>query len=730
MAEGKKPEKAESDTEGHKEALERYQRAYDREKDNIDEAYEDLRFRRGRPEDQWPAEELNKRRGKRPILTVNQIPQFIRQVTGDIRQIRPSIKVVPVDSNADPEVAEIESGMIRYIENRSKAKHIYTTAADSQVACGIGHWQIVTEYAQTNTFNQEIRIAGIEDGVAVLWDPDASDPTKADAQFCFVPTDMSRAAFEKRWPGKVPSELLSGDTAFRNWVTDDFIRVVAYWVKKPIKRTLVLFPDGAIDDITDQVDEMPREVAAWYQQQGARIEERDSYKVCRYLMSATEFLEGPSDWPGMHIPIVPVIGEEVRIGRELYRHGVVRYLRDPQRMANYYDSAATEVIALQPKAPFIGTDKMFEAHLDFWESANTENFPYLPYTPDTKAPGAKPERMPPPVGSTGIQEGLVRSVESMYRVTGIYPSALGAKSNETSGKAIEARKVEGDVGTFVYIDNFSLAVQRTGEIIVDLIPHIYDTERRVRIVGEDGRERLEAINKTTMVGGQEKVQFDVTVGAYDVVVETGPSYSTKRQQARESMTEFVRAVPQAAAVSGDLIAKMQDWPYAEDFGERLEMILPPEIQAKLKEKKREDEQGQQPTPEEMQEMQAQQAQQQMQQQMLQMQMAQAEAATRKAIADAEKAEAEAQEARAKAQGVDPLAERKLEADLQLERERFEFDKQLKLMDHELKMREADQKLAIDRENAAQQMQMDRESHVRQAENDERKMTMAKQKEKV
>lgn len=649
--EPKEEKKEEGAEDVHTLAMERYQRAWDRERDNINEAYEDLRFRRGRPEDQWPREELEKRKGKRPILTINKIPQFIRQVTGDIRQMRPAIRVVPVDSGADPETAEICSGMIRYIENRSNAKHIYTTAADTQVTAGIGHWQVITEYANHSTFNQEIRIVGVEDSVAVLWDPDAILPTKEDAEFVFVPVDMSRAAFEKRWPGKTPSDI--GNEAFADWVSDDFIRVAAYWVKEPCERTLVISPDGSIDDITDEMEaegaeQLQMSLDYLVAQQQVRLEKRDGFKIVRYLISCSEVLEGPEPWPGMYLPIVPVKGEEVRIGREVYRHGVVRYLRDPQRMANYYDSAATEVIALQPKAPFIGTDKMFEDHLDFWENANTENFPFLPYSPDPLAAGSKPERVAPPVGSSGIQDGITRSNESMYQVTGIYPSALGARSNETSGKAIEARQREGDVGTFVYIDNFSLAIGQTGKIIVDLIPHIYDTERRVRIVGEDGKEKLETINKPMMVDGQERVQFDVTVGAYDVVVENGPSYSTRREAARDGMVEFIRAFPQAAPLAGDLIAKMQDWPHAEEFGERLEMALPPEVRAKLQEKKAEDEQSSQgPSPEQMQADQAKQAQQQMQQMQMQAQQATIAAGVKKAMAEAEEAEAQAEEARVK-----------------------------------------------------------------------------------
>ncbi|RZN19474.1 portal protein, partial [Bradyrhizobium sp. Leo121] len=337
--------KPKSDWEAvHEEALKEYERDYERERNNIDEAYEDLRFRRGRLEDQWDAQAREARKG-RPMHVVNKLPQFIRQVTGDMRQSRPGIKVVPVDSGADIKTAEVRAGMIRYVENRSKAKHVYTTGADSQVTCGIGHWAVTTEYAHAGTFNQEIRIVGIEDGVSVLWDADAILPTKSDADHCFVPTDMTRAKFERQWPNAKADGF---DTAiygittgcFDSWATDDFIRVQQYWKKKPIKRTLALMPDGTIDDLTEQVADLPKEVLreafSWLEtQRGARVEQRDSYRICRYLLTMSEVLE-EADWPGMHIPVIPVIGEEVRVGRDVYRHGIVRYARDLQRMENYY----------------------------------------------------------------------------------------------------------------------------------------------------------------------------------------------------------------------------------------------------------------------------------------------------------------------------------------------------------------------------------------------------------
>lgn len=655
----------------HEEAIEEYERDYARERGNIEDAYEDLRFRRGRQSDQWDALALESRKG-RPCHVVNKLPQFIRQVTGDMRQSRPGIKVVPVDSGADIETAEVRAGMIRYVENRSKAKHVYTTGADSQVTCGIGHWAITTEYANAGTFNQEIRIVGIEDGVAVLWDADSFLPTKSDADHCFVPHDMTSAKFKKDWPKAVASgfdvSLVGSGTsgAFDNWYSDDFIRVAQYWKKKPLKRTLALMPDGSIEDLTDQVKGFEKEqVQAGLdflrQQKGARIEQRDSYSICRYLMTMKEILE-ESDWPGMHIPIVPVIGEEVRVGRDVYRHGVVRYARDLQKMENYYASAESEVIALQPKSPWLGTRKQFQDNFDLWETANTENHPFLIYTPDPAAASLKPDRIQPPVASQAIMEGKLRNSEDMKAVIGIYDSSLGAKSNETSGVAIARRDAQGDTGTYVYHDNFALAIERTAEIVNELFPKIYDTQRTIQIIGDDGTTSMKVINDPKRIDGVNKVMHDMSSGSYDVVMEQGPSYSTKREVAQDAITQFIQAFPPAAPLIGDIYAKIMDFPHAEEIGERLEEALPPQIKAKLQAERQEAEQAsgqppKPPTPQQQQQMQAEEQAKALAQQQQDMVMTEGKAKVEKALADAETAKQAARKAKADADQAEADAEK-------------------------------------------------------------------------
>lgn len=566
-----------------KEALERYDAARSREGDNIDLAYEDLEFSHATGE-QWDAKSKKERQAEgRPCLTIPRIPQFVRQVTGDMRQNKPSIKVVPVDDKGDRDTADTMAGMIRYIENRSDAQQVYMVSADSQVRAGRGHWQITTEYSADTTFNQEIRILSVEDGVGVMWDPDAVLPTKEDAMWCMVPVDVSAAAFKKRWPDAPAEDFQSVDHKHaEGWYSEDYVRVCRYWVKKPIKRLLALSEGGGIDDLTDKPDEVQAFEAA-----GARIEKRDGFKICHYLITSAHVLEGPLDWPGRYIPVVPVRGEETRIGRKVIWNGIVRALKDSQRMYNFFRSAQTELVATQPKAPFIGTEKNFQNHQAFWQTANQRNWPYLPFTPDPTNGGAPPQRSAPPIASTALHEGVALAAEDMKAVAGIYDASLGARSNETSGRAIMARQREGDTGTFVYLDNFALAIKYTGRILVDLIPHIYDTQRMIRVMGDDGKVDLQWINKSIPSGEMDPetgemgqiILNDVTTGAYDVVIETGPSYTTKRQEAKEGMMQFLQSIPDIGPIIGDLVAKAQDWPLAEEIGKRMEAVLPPPVKA-------------------------------------------------------------------------------------------------------------------------------------------------------
>lgn len=551
-----------------REALDRWRLAEERERENRELAYEDLNFRAG---EQWPDREKKRLEEEgRPALTLNRIPTFVRQVTNDIRLMRPSIRVVPVDSQGDVKTADTMAGMIRYVENRSDAQAAYFIGMDSQVVAGIGHWQVITEYASERTFEQEVRIVPVDDGVAVLWDPDSVLPTREDAMWCFQPVDLTKAAFKAKYP-KAKADDLEADGAPTGWATEDTIRVARYWCKKPVKRTLALMPDGAVQEC-DTPEKLQQA-----QMKGARIEERDGYKVTSCILSASEIIEPEKDWPGRFIPLVPVLGEEVRIGRKVVRHGAIRYVKDAQRMYNYAQSTFVEALALQPKAPFLVTEDQVKAHAAVWQRANDAPLPYLPYTVDPAAPTVVPQRSQPPIASQGLAEMINLAGQDMKDIIGIQDAGLGQRSNETSGKAIMARQREGDVGMFTYVDNFSRAVRHTGAILVDLIPRVYDSQRMIRIMGEDGAVDLVPINQPAdQLTGTPPIN-DLTVGSYDVVVSSGPGYTTRREEAKEGMTTLVQSVPDVFPLIGDLFVKAQDWPMADAIAARLRAGVPPQV---------------------------------------------------------------------------------------------------------------------------------------------------------
>jgi hypothetical protein len=346
-------------------------------------------------------------------------------------------------------------------------------------------------------------------------------------------------------------------------------------------------------------------------------------------ISGTDVLEGPQEVPCKYIPVFAVTGEEWHVGEEVYRSSVIRFAKDPQQLYNFMRSASAEVVTLQPKAPYVGTLKQFQGLESFWQNANSANYSYLPYNPDEKAPGP-PQRQTPPVASQGLTSESMQAAEDMKATTGVYDAALGNQSNETSGVAIRQRQMESDVSTSIYSDNMAAAIAACGRALVSMIPRIYDTRRVVKILGDDGTTSDVTINDQTIQEGQYVPVNDLSIGTYEVRVSVGPNYSTRRQETAEGMMEFIRVVPGAAQVIGDLIAKAMDWPDAERIADRLAKTLPPGVRDMDS-----------LSPEEQQAMQAQM---QEQQQMAQIQQMAQQIDMRKAAAETEEAEADAQKA--------------------------------------------------------------------------------------
>jgi hypothetical protein len=590
------------DPADHKDTLDemrsRYTMAIAAFSDSREDELDDLRFMAGSPDNQWqwPADVLATRgavQGQtinvRPCLTINKLPQHVRQVTNEQRQNRPSGKVIPADDKADVEVAAIYDGMVRHIEYMSDADVAYDTACENQVTYGEGYIRVLTEYCDEDSFDQDLRIGRVRNSFSVYMDPMSQDPTGADAEWCFITQDITKAEYERDYHAAPLSSILAsgvGDQYLSQWLTEDTLRIAEYFYYKHEDATLNLYPGNQSFFDGSPEDKNMKEMGL----KPIKSRRVDRKKVMWMKTNGFESLE-EREWAGKWIPVVRVIGNEFEVEGQIYISGLVRNAKDAQRMYNYWTSQEAEMLALAPKAPFIGYGGQFEGYEMQWKTANTTNWPYLEVNPDvTDGMGAVlplPQRAAPPLPQTGLIQAKMGASDDIKSTTGQYDSSLGATSNERSGRAILAREKQGDTGTYHYVDNLARAIRHITRQLVDMIPKIYDTERIARIVGLDGEVDMVKINpqqpnpvneiRDVNTGVLIEKIYNPGVGRYDVVVTTGPSYMTKRQEAMDAMSQILQGNPQLWSVAGDLFVKNMDWPGSEELAARLAKTIDPKL---------------------------------------------------------------------------------------------------------------------------------------------------------
>ena len=559
---------------------------------------DDLRFYAGSPDNkfQWPADVLATRgsvQGQsinaRPTLTINKLPQHVRQVTNDQRQNRPSGKVIPADDKGDIEVAEIFDGIVRHIEYISDADVAYDTACENQVAYGEGYIRILTEYTDPTSFDQDLKIGRVRNSFSVYMDPMIQDPCGSDAQWCFVTEDVDKNEYERLFPNAMPISSIQnsgvGDQTIGQWINEDTVRIADYYYVEHTQKTLNLYY-GNVSALSDSPEDKQMVAMGMKPIRSRKVDVRQ-VKYCK--TNGFEFLE-ENDWAGQYIPIIRVVGNEFEIDGRIYLSGIVRNAKDAQRMYNYWTSQEAEMLALAPKAPFIGYGGQFQGYEKQWKTANTQNWPYLEVNPDvTDGQGGVlplPQRSQPPMAQNGLIQAKMGASDDIKGATGQYDSSLGATSNERSGKAILARERQADTGTYHYVDNLARAVRCVTRQLVDLIPKIYDTERVARIIGEDGTSDMARVNPDQQEPVKKIVDqngiviqkiYNLGVGKYDVCVTTGPSYMTKRQESLNAMTELLQGNPELWAVAGDLFIKNMDWPGAQEMAKRFAKTIDPKL---------------------------------------------------------------------------------------------------------------------------------------------------------
>jgi hypothetical protein len=533
---------------------------------NRQNALEDLKFGGG---DQWPVELQNSRNlESRPVITVNKVDNYCRQVCNQQRQQRPRIKVHATNTTQDMVEANVIQGIIRHIEVKSNAEHAYDNAFEYAVRMGWGYVRVSTDYVSEDSFEQEISIDPIDNPFTVYFDPNSVAPDGSDADRCLITTMMPKKAFSKLYPeaevggGTSFTQRGTGDSQ-SEWITKEDIRLAEYFYTVREKATLYQLSDGSSTFAEDK-DFFARLALAGIVVVDKRPSFKKSIKYCK--LTANEIIE-EGTWAGKYIPIVPVYGRHLVVGDKRHKFGMIRYAKDPQRMYNFWQTSITEGVALAPKAKWLIVEGQDEGHESDWAQANIKSFPLLRYKQSDidGRPAPPPQRVQPEPPQAGIMAAAMGVDDDIKAIMGVFDPAQ-IKQGNISGKALNGQQQQVDLTNYDYYDNLTRSIAHIGAICLDLIPKIYDTERVMRIIGDDGKPELLTINQRDAVG---RVLNDVTVGQYDVVMDTGPGYNSKRQEAVDSMLPLLSADPQLMKTAGDLIFRNMDWPGADVIADRL-----------------------------------------------------------------------------------------------------------------------------------------------------------------
>jgi len=550
--------------------------AVEAETQNRAEALNDLKFAAGY---QWPAMIQTARELEhRPCLVINKTDSFVRQAVNNMREQRPRFKVHAVSDGANEKVADVIAGLMRHIQVKSRADVAYDTGADMQVRIGWGYWRVAARYVREDSFDQELYVQRVRNPFTVYFDPSSNEPDGRDAEWCIITDRMKKKKFERKYPKAKWVDLrnLGAGDDLHEWAGEDEVRVAEYWKVEKTPDVLCMLSNGTVR-YKSQIKANDLEAA------GLTIShERDSVRrrVMWYKVTALEVLD-EREWPGHWIPVIPVYGAEYEIEGKVIRYGMVRGLQDPQRMYNYWRTSETEVVALAPKAPWVVAEGQVEGYENEWDNANNRSYSRLTYKPVVN----EGTPVPPPIRQQpqGMPEAQVNAAmgasEDMKAVAGMFDPSLGAPGQETSGVMVQRRQQQSDKSNFHFYDNLCRSVSFTGEVILDLIPHYYDTQRVIRIIGEDGVPDSVTLNQKVRdpeTQAIQKVLNDVTVGEYDVVIDTGPGYQTKREEASDNMLGLL-ATPlgeKIAATADDIIVRQFDWPGADQIADRLAAANP------------------------------------------------------------------------------------------------------------------------------------------------------------
>ena len=548
-------------------ARERFSWAEEAESEERSNHLDALQFRAG---SHWPAVLQQGQDPDQPApltMVIDRLNPMIQQVLNAYRRSPLAMRVRPKGGGAEKKVADILEGKLRDIEQQSEADIAYFVALDQACGQGLGYFLLTTEYEDDRSFTQDLRIKPLYNRFAVYVDPASTHPAGLDMEFAFIIERMATSRFMQYYEVSPQELTLFCGPEDGTWHTRAEVQVARYYYKTYTKETIVRLPDGRIlptDGMTDLDPTWPtRETRIptvhWVTMAGNAILERDK-------------------WLGCYIPLIRVEGQRLDVNGQAKRTGMIQAGRDAQVSVDVYSTMEATAIMAAPKSPWLLYADQISGYERLWNQANDPTMPYLLH----KAVVVNGQLLPPPQRTVvepaiqAITQAKVLAQQDLQATLGLFDASMGAPSNERSGVAIEQRKIEGEGTNYGYTANLGWSIRALGTMCVEILPKLHSGPTDLRQVSPDGTVKTTPVNQPYQDEQGQMQQHMLGQGQYEVVLSSGPSYETARQQVSDKLGTVIGAVPpETQAYFLDVWAGSLDFPGSEDLAARLKTMVPP-----------------------------------------------------------------------------------------------------------------------------------------------------------
>lgn len=519
---------------------------------------------------------------KKIPLTFNKIAPLANHLLGEQRQNTPTLQVVPSE-NMPEQTVEVREALVKDICLNSDTDVVFQIAFESSLCGGYGAFYIDTEYENAYSFNQNIVFRKIPIPTRCYWDVSSTSPTKVDGMHCGFRDRMSRAKAKALYGAKVeesipPSNIEEG-SVFND---DESVTIYTHWERRFTKVMILKLSNGrtVTQEEFDKLEQINVEGTMMVLDNGmpVTIEAKRAsprYKVRKYIYAGDFELEA-EDFPSEQLPLVFVDQNSFfnKEGQQVCR-SFFKDTKDAQRYINYIATQSAYLVKIGRYDQFMiaaGNARSNDTAQIWRDPSNIQGG--LKF--DEVESGFIPQQLKPPELSMSLIQQYERAERDIQTCTGMYNTMTGDQGNETSKLAIDARTKRGNYNTHTPFANLNRAIAVAGEIVNEMIPKVYDSERTLMVNMKDTGMSPVNINKPMDDYGAQ-MENDMVEGRYNIRLQPGPSFEGQKQEALNSMQLILQANPQLFNLIADLY--VENLPLANNLQlrNRLKTIVPPEI---------------------------------------------------------------------------------------------------------------------------------------------------------